>query len=93
MHLTTTEAVFVLIIVLSKCVPDIKKFMKYSWLTHSHGAFLFLNHQDHVVGADSLLGVSRVFGMLTNLLQGGIQLMNGKMKQLYIMTNDLAVHI
>lgn len=45
-----------------------------SW---SHGAFLFLNHQDHVVGADSLLGFSRVFGMLTNL-QGGIQLVNGE---------------
>lgn len=70
---------------LSNCVPDIKKFMKCSWLTHFvHGAFLFLNHQDHVVGADSLLGFSRVFGMLTNLLQGGIQLVNGE-----VMSHDV----
>ena len=37
-----------------------------------------------MVGADSLLGFSRVFGMLTNLLQGGIQLVNGE-----VMSHDV----
>lgn len=63
----------------------------------SHGAFLFLNQQDHVVGADSLFGFSRGFlWHCWRTYRAKMQIMDGKMNQfylyIYIMMNDLALY-